>query len=371
MKDENAKNFSFGDLYETLEISADIRKELEAAASELIGISKRSTAQAFDLGEHLERAAALLPEGQFNKWLDRRCGFTPRNARLYRAVHRNLTPYKKTLVDLGVGATALGKLSSADKEQIEAAIAFAKENGRLRGGDVDAILRADQESDEGEMHDPYFVGGVDGLKTIVSMKHREMTRMFIKTCQEIIEAVNTALEGKRILKKELMTQIGSQARIASQYLENLTLMLAEGKGEHRYLAVTPLSPLSPWANTMGLLGALGRHDGWPVSTDLRKWLENTVVPTLNWAVSQEKNPAWKATARPLSEDELAPAQEMVVKSRHQAIQVDLNKLSSADGRAGNTQKPKLREAEGEVISNAAALADASTTVSSGPGAMRR
>ncbi len=106
----------------------------------LIGATRRSTEETFKLGEHLERAACLLPEGTLEQWAVERCGYTARHVRTQRAVFRNLARYQDILVELAVGPTVLGKLSAAEPEQIEQAIGFATQNGKLRVQDVTAIM---------------------------------------------------------------------------------------------------------------------------------------------------------------------------------------------------------------------------------------
>src|SRR3546814_7220195 len=61
-----------------------------------------STEQTFELGDHLDEAAALLDEGIFAKWVKNRCGIAPRTASGYMAVFRNLGDFRDELVDLSV-----------------------------------------------------------------------------------------------------------------------------------------------------------------------------------------------------------------------------------------------------------------------------
>jgi hypothetical protein len=124
-------------------LSKKERLQLEDTASKLQQVERRSTAQVFELGEHLERAAEILEDELWERWVKLRCGFTARKARLDRAVFRNLTPYKDVLVELAVGSTVLGKLGSAEQHQIETAIAFAREHGHLKVSDVSTILKGE------------------------------------------------------------------------------------------------------------------------------------------------------------------------------------------------------------------------------------
>lgn len=116
--------------YEEHDIGEDLKIRLADEAKLLIGARRRSTEEAFESGERLDRVALLLPEGTVEKWAVECCGYTSRHIRTMRAVSRNLNAYKQILVDLAVGPTVLGKLSAASPEQVEQAIGFAGMHGR-------------------------------------------------------------------------------------------------------------------------------------------------------------------------------------------------------------------------------------------------
>ncbi|SIR37638.1 hypothetical protein SAMN05880590_1211 [Rhizobium sp. RU35A] len=166
--------------YKAYGVPEDIKSRLESTAIFLISATRRSTEQTFELGEHLEQAATLLPDGTVEQWAAERCGYTARHIRTLRATARNLVAYKEVLVELAVGPTVVGKLSSASPEQIEQAIGVARETGRLRVQDVTAIISGSKEGAEQEEEvDPFDVGGPDGLKAIVALKVREGMKSFI------------------------------------------------------------------------------------------------------------------------------------------------------------------------------------------------
>lgn len=208
--------------YEANAVAEDIKAQLEETAVFLIGATRRSTEETFKLGEHLERAAGLLPDGTLEKWAVERCGYTARHVRTQRAVFRNLDRYREILVELAVGPTVLGKLSAAEPEQIEQAIGFATQNGKLRVQDVAVIMtgpKADAEA--GPQIDPYDVGGLDGLKAIIAIKVRDGIKSFIGHLEEIRAHVNEALPKKNIVKKTLSGKTHLVARLANEELKSL------------------------------------------------------------------------------------------------------------------------------------------------------
>jgi hypothetical protein len=269
------------------------RTQLEDAASSLQQVQRRSTAHVFERGEHLERATAILADELWERWVQMRCGFSARKARLDRAVFRNLTSYKDVLVELAVGSTVLGKLSSADPHQIEAAIAFAQEHGRLKVTDVTAILKGEDGSDNaGTKIDPHDVGGIDGLKALIALKVRDGLKSFIGHCEEIRADVLMALAEKRIVKKALADQTVLTARLARKELESLVEFVTPNPNYPNVIWPTHLPNQTRWKLAADVLYRMGNLESWPDAKVLRGWLEGEVVPALVWATSKSKSPEW-------------------------------------------------------------------------------
>lgn len=84
--------------YDALNIGAHSRKALEATATGILALGRRSTEQAFELGDLLEQASALVEPGTFEKWVSQRCDISSKTARNYRSVARNLTAYRERAV---------------------------------------------------------------------------------------------------------------------------------------------------------------------------------------------------------------------------------------------------------------------------------
>lgn len=281
-------------IYESLNVADDVRGALEETASHLIGASRRSTEEAFELGKHLERAAELLPDGLLDKWVVQRCGYTARHARTYRAIYRNLSVYKDALVTLAVGPTVLGKLSAAEPEQIEQAIGFAMQHGKLRVEDVAAILAGAKQQDDGARPDenPYDVGGIDGLKAIIAIKVRDGLKSFLNHVEEIRAHVAAAVLEKRVVKKTLAEQIHLTARLARKELESLAQFVMPNPEVAYVIWETRLPANTRWHAVGDLLHKIGGVDTWPEVGSLRSWLENEVLPILEWASAKTKDPAW-------------------------------------------------------------------------------
>ncbi len=328
-------------------IPEDAKNELEHTAVVLINATRRSTAETFELGEHLEKAATLLPEGTLEKWAVECCGYTARHVRTKRAVHRNLAYYKAILVELAVGPTVLGKLSAATPEQIEQAIGHAEIHGRLRVQDVTAIMAGQkQDNDEKSEVDPYDVGGPDGLKAIIAVKMRDGMRSFVGHLEEIRTHVLEALPKNNIVKKDLAAKTHLTARLANRELESLVQFVRPHPNDRHTMTSTELPKKSGWEKVSRLLYQMGSETYWPDKDKLRTWLESEVVPTLEWATSKSGSPAW-----PDKEvDNVANAKSM--------DQVAVNQVSSGDDAAHG----KVAASFEERMQSIAAIFGATATV---------
>lgn len=301
--------------YEANSIPAEAQAQLEDTARFLISLTRRSTEEAFDYGEKVTKAAGLLPEGTLEKWAFERCGCTARHVRTQRAIYRNLASYKNVLVELAVGPTVLGKLSSATPEQIQQAIGFAGLNGRLRVQDVVAILAGSkQDVDEKPEVDPYNAGGLDGLKAIIAIKVREGMKSFAGHIEEIRAHVVEALPKNNIVKKSLAEKTHLTARLAHRELESLAEFVTPNPRAAYVIDATRLPAGSRWAAVSALLYNMGSDTSWPDKAELRTWLETEVVPLLDWATSKKAAPIWPdakaaALAVPVSETVMVEAPE--------------------------------------------------------------
>lgn len=305
--------------YKAHGVPEDIKSRLESTAVLLISATRRSTEETFELGEHLEQAATLLPDGTVEQWAAERCGYTARHIRTLRATARNLGAYRQVLVELAVGPTVVGKLSSASPDQIEQAIGMARETGRLRVQDVAAIISGSKEGTEQEEDvDPFDVGGPDGLKAIVALKVREGMKSFIAHVNEIRAHIEEALPKQNIVKKALVQRTALTARLAREELKSLAEFVTPHPEAAYHINSTLLPARTKWSAVGDLLYNMGGEDTWPDKAGLREWLENEVLPLLNWvapkppesralkvkAASVDVLPAKKATAKPVKGSKL-------------------------------------------------------------------
>ncbi len=293
--------------YKAHGVPEDIKSLLESTAVLLISATRRSTEETFELGEHLEQAATLLPDGTVEQWAAERCGYTARHIRTLRATARNLGAYRQVLVELAVGPTVVGKLSSASPDQIDQAIGMARETGRLRVQDVAAIISGSKEGTEQEEDvDPFDVGGPDGLKAIVALKVREGMKSFIAHVNEIRAHIEEALPKQNIVKKALVQRTALTARLARQELKSLVQFVTPHPEAAHHINSTMIPGPTKWSAVGDLLYNMGSEETWPDKAGLRAWLENDVLPTLSWV--SPKPPESKASKAKAASVDVGPAE---------------------------------------------------------------
>ncbi len=306
MKNALASSARMGFDYAAYEISPEISAELEAKAKSLTDLGRKETDHVFRLGALLEEVSAHIPDGTFGVWVEARCNITARTARNWRGVYRNLGGYRDRAVELAIGPTVLIQLISAPADKIEAAFAFAEEQGRIQVADVKAILAGDEMQSEDETEiDVINLGGVHGLKAMVDTRTRESRTALLRNLLGLLKILSGALTeaertGKRIKKSRIAPKAEVHAYHAYELLSSLGIGVGpQGDGKSTMKAGLPSA--SRWKKVEALLWRLRDSSNWARVDSLEEWLETVVIPMLTWATSKEKSPAW-----PLPEDPSSP-----------------------------------------------------------------
>ncbi|WP_395515530.1 hypothetical protein [Pseudorhizobium flavum] len=288
--------------YAALDIDAQSRTQLEAAAAGIQALGRRSTDQAFELGDLLEQASELVEPGTFERWVSQRCDISSKTARNYRAVARNLSRYRERAVELAVSPTVLFHLASAPEEKVEAALAHAEEHDGIRVSEVKALLAdgADATSKELNGVELADIGGLSGLRAMIDLKTKTGIAAFVENAAALAAAVAKVLEskpeGKRLQKKGLIPLLEPLARAAKRSLGNVLLLDAPGDIDARKLSDNELPIGSRWFRVFDMLDDMGDREAWPEARELEVWLDLTVLPLLQWATCRTKQPDWPLEA---------------------------------------------------------------------------
>ncbi|XHE12599.1 hypothetical protein PCC82_12510 [Agrobacterium deltaense] len=358
--------------YASFEISPEISAELEAKAKSLTDLGRKETDHIFELGALLEEASAHIPDGTFGKWVEARCNITARTARNWRGVHRNLGGYRERAVELAIGPTVLIQLISAPAEKIEAAFAFAEDQGRIQVGDVKAILAGDDVPDEGEAEvDVIDLGGVHGLKAMVEARTRDGRTALLRNLLGLLKILSAALaEAERTGKRIKKSSIAPKAEVHAYHAYELLSSLGTGvgpQGDGKSTMKIGLPSASRWKKVEALLWRLRNSSNWARVDSLEEWLETVVIPMLTWATSKEKSPAW-----PLPEDPSSPRVTVAAASLGQAgieddEDVDLDEETEEAEMVEADASDVHAETEADVGNPIAALLSATRGQREGPG----
>ncbi|TBE99662.1 hypothetical protein [Rhizobium ruizarguesonis] len=289
--------------YAAYAISPEVSAELEAKAKSLADLGRKETDHVFQLGALLEQVSAHIPDGTFGKWVEARCNITARTARNWRGVYRNLGGYRERAVELAIGPTVLIQLISAQTDKIEAAFAFAEDQGRIQVADVKAILAGGEVPGEDETEfDAVDLGGVHGLKAMVEARTRDSRTALLRNLLGLLRILSGALdEAQRTGKRIKKSRIAPKAEVHAYHAYELLSSLGTGvgpQGDGKSTMKVGLPSASRWKQVEALLWRLRDSTNWAKVDSLETWLETMVIPVLTWATSKEKSPAW-----PLPEDQ--------------------------------------------------------------------
>lgn len=241
---------------------------LSEVAAAVAAVKRRDAEQSYELGEHLARAKGVLPEKALGSWVKEQCGFTPRLARSYIAVHTHLQDFRSRLVAAAVKPTILLTLASADPQKVEEVVEAIEADGRLSVVQVKRMLKPAGTEDAAAP----AAGGRQGLMRAAQEKLKTHTAHFAKEAAVVLKqvevAVTTLQAGKHVAKTALFDKLGSAAGRARDHLSNAV----ETEADRDWKAVS---------STLGRLSDLPR---WPGRVEFPDWLIGEVLPRLRFAV---------------------------------------------------------------------------------------
>jgi hypothetical protein len=241
---------------------------LSEVAAAVAAVKRRDAEQSYELGEHLARAKGVLPDKALGNWVKENCGFTPRLARSYIAVHTHLQAFRSRLVAAAVKPTILLTLANADIDKVGEVVEAIEADGRLSVVQVKRMLKPDAGSEDAAIP----AGGRQGLMRAAHEKLRSHTALFGKEAAVVLKQVEvavTALQaGKHVAKSALFDKLGSAAGRARDHLSNAVETEVD----------------KDWKRVRLALGRLSELHSWPGRTEFPGWLVGTVLPLLRFAV---------------------------------------------------------------------------------------
>ena len=241
---------------------------LSEVAAAVAAVKRRDAEQSFELGEHLARAKGVLPEKALGAWVKEQCGFTPRLARSYIAVHTHLQDFRSRLVAAAVKPTILLTLANADLDKVEEVVEAIEADGRLSVVQVKRMLKPAGTEDAAIP----TAGGRQGLMRAAHEKLRSHTALFGKEAAVVLKEAEVAVAalqaGKHVAKSALYDKLGAAA----------------GRAREHLAAAVETEVDKDWKSVSSTLGRLSDLPRWPGRDEVPDWLVGEVLPRLRFAV---------------------------------------------------------------------------------------
>lgn len=312
-------------------VESDVAK-FESLRLRFKDLGRRSTSQVFECGEVVHELQELAPDqDSFARLAKGVLGLSRTGAENYGRVYSYLAPYRARLVQVGMVASALYDLATAEPEQVEEVLAAREAGQKLTRAQIKAMLGKD-----GAAAASPDEGGPGGLKAAIAEKMAFATRLFFDTLHQMLRDAHVALEphcaGGPVNKSKAEAMLMHPARLAGGLIESL-VYAAQIPGGRVPAGVIHTLPVGEnrWAEVRRVLYAMGSAESWPKADKVGVWLAETVVPEFEWALGSER--ADKARA--------------VLQERAAAAEAERVKAEKAKERAKLEQKKAREKAKRE------------------------
>lgn len=352
--------------YEALGASAEAAVALEKLRLAFGELGRRSTQHVFECGAVMEAVHELAPDQKiFAKWAKTIFGMSRTGAENIARVHRNLKDHRARLVKLGLAASSLYVLATAEDDKVEAVVALAETGKALSVTEVKAMVGI-----EGKAPALPDDGGAEGLRAAVAVKTAHATSGLFETLFDMLHELHIALEphheGGDINKGQAIDAVMHDARLAGGLIESL-VYAAQVPGKPFPAGVIHVMPVEEnrWSTLRRTLYDMGSTQSWPKDGKSGAWLVETVVPQFEWALG----PALAGKARKVLEERAAAREAARVKAEADKLRAkaDAKKArEKAKQEAAKAEKRALREAKAaaraanSAITTAEASLDGST-----------
>lgn len=348
--------------YEALGASAEAAVALEKLRLAFGELGRRSTQHVFECGAVMEAVHELAPDQKvFAKWAKKIFGMSRTGAENIARVHRNLKHHRARLVKLGLAASSLYVLATAEDDKVEEVVTLAETGKPLSVAEVKAMVGV-----EGKAAASPDDGGPEGLRAAVAVKTAFATSGLFETLFNMLRELHIALEphheGRGINKGQAIGAVIYDARLAGGLIESL-VYAAQVPGKPFPAGVIHVMPVEDnrWFRLRRTLYDMGSEQSWPKDGKSGAWLADTVVPQFEWALG----PALAGKARNVLEERAAAREAARVKAEADKLRAkaDAKKArEKAKQEAAKAEKQALREAKAAARAANAAVTSAEASL---------
>ena len=269
-------------------LTPEQEKELADCAERLVALGRRSTVQAFDYGEELARAQAILPPKKYGKWVKANCGISTRAAKNYTRVYNELASYRDRLENVAAAPTAMFALLGAEGDAVEAVLDAFENGERLTVAKIKSMACTAENGETPEVNALDMPGRAGALK-IAEQRMKSNLALFYELLAKALVHVEKAAAvfegGKRPVKADLVAAIEIDCRHAND-LFGLTLApLFMNSIDPRFnWRSSECEATSGWGRLQVALRTAGGRDSWPTGDAFKPWIVEELHPLLRFAV---------------------------------------------------------------------------------------
>lgn len=301
--------------------------ELEDAADKIRALGRRTTEQAFALGEQLARAQAILPPKRFGAWVKKRCGYTTKWAKNYTSVYHKLTRHKETLEIAAVPSTVMFALAASyDDGRVDDVVAMIARGEPVTAAKAKDMLQPVKQA--AVALDPLEMAGRAGFRKVAEQRVKSQMATFYALLDNVLGHVETAVarinEGKRVIKSELATAIEHDSRHAHDLFALTMAPYYVAPEPYVNWKATSIDATTRWGQFQKMLHRLGSKEQWPGLDTFSTWLVEDVHAGLLFAIKDEV----PADAGTESEESVEVQADVTAKSEIALTDVDAPTQSS-------------------------------------------
>jgi len=344
--------------YSALGLSDEAIEAVEQLRLEFGELGRRSTDHVFECGRVMDAVHRIAPDQKsFGKLVKDAFGMSRTGAENLARVHRNLMGYRQRLVRIGLPASSLYVLATAEPDKVEEIVASVESGERPSVKAIKALLATD-DTKPGITADD---GGPAGLKARIAEKTSVGVEEVMNDAEALFTKVLILIEehrqGKRLVVKVIRPSLIHPTRLLRERLKWLTYLAVpapEGFGEgaiHHH----PPSESQKWRGLLAMLEDLGGYESWPSANDVGSWLAETVAPQLEWLLGERAKRSHAVIQKMTAAVEAEQAKAEALKQRAKSDAKKAREKARAHGKRDRAKADRHAKRETKTVEPASRM----------------
>ncbi len=331
--------------YAAYGLSEDEAQAVEALRLAYTELGRRSTEHVFECGAVMDAVHQIAPDQKaFGKLVKGAFGISRTGAENLARVHRNLREHRARLARLGIAASSLYVMATAETQRVEEVLVAAEAGEKLSVKRVKAMLGQEQ-AKPGAVPDD---GGMAGFRARIAERTAIEVGQVMDEAEALLTLTLVTLEphrrGRRIVVKDAQRPFIAPARILRKRIERTTWLTVEDLNGPLEGATQeePITRDDRWYALWRTLADLGAFEGWPKAGEVGGWLADTVAAQLAWLLGDRAPRSHAVIAKMEAE---AEAERIKAEQAKERAKADAKKAAEKAKRdKAKAEKQTLREA---------------------------